>query len=415
MAVRLKVNHVSGFRYRYRIWPGKALKNLTSYTMLNSSPSQKTPLVVFSILAAHVLILLGLLIPGGCGNNTPSDISMLDEESESSDGFGLKSEESQADLFIQDGGETIPDITADFDISPEDPNTGMPTENENTATPGGNEGIASATVNSTSQPEFDEYVVAKGDNFSTIIRKFDGLRVSDLRSANPDVDPARIQIGQSLKIPRASLAANRFSPSSKAPAKTEANNSGATVAGKVYRIQSGDTLSKVASLYNVTVASIQNANPNLDPLRLQVNQAINIPDAKSLPKPVQNELAVGPGQKLYTVSKGDNLFTIARINKTSVSEIQKENPNLDPRRLQLGQTIVIPAAKSEPVQSPSQPTVSGQKIYVVQSGDNLQKISKDLNVSVSSLMQHNNLRSTKIDIGQQLSVPSNELAKSEQN
>jgi len=383
--------------------------------MLNSSPSQKTPLVVFSILAAHVLILLGLLIPGGCGNNTPSDISMLDEESESSDGFGLKSEESQADLFIQDGGETIPDITADFDMSREDPNTGMPTEIENTATPGGNEGIASATVNSTSQPEFDEYIVAKGDNFSTIIRKFDGLRVSDLRSANPDVDPARIQIGQSLKIPRASLAANRVSTSITAPATTEANNPGATVAGKVYRIQSGDTLSKVASLYDVTVASIQNANPNLDPLRLQVNQAINIPDAKSLPKPVQKELSVGPGQKLYTVSKGDNLFTIARINKTSVSEIQKENPNLDPRRLQLGQTIVIPAAKSEPAQSPSQPTVSGQKIYVVQSGDNLQKISKDLNVSVSSLMQHNNLRSTKIDIGQQLSVPSNELAKSAQN
>jgi len=224
--------------------------------MLNSSPSQKTPLVVFSILAAHVLILLGLLIPGGCGNNTPSDISMLDEESESSDGFGLKSEESQADLFIQDGGETIPDITADFDMSREDPNTGMPTEIENTATPGGNEGIASATVNSTSQPEFDEYIVAKGDNFSTIIRKFDGLRVSDLRSANPDVDPVRIQIGQSLKILRASLAANRVSTSITAPATIEANNFGATVAGKVYRIQSGDTLSKVASLYDVTVASI---------------------------------------------------------------------------------------------------------------------------------------------------------------
>jgi LysM repeat protein len=384
--------------------------------MLNSSPSQKTPLVVFSILAAHVLILLGLLIPGGCGNNTPSDISMLDEESESSDGFGLKSEESQADLFIQDGGDPIPDITAGFDVTPEDPDTnGLPAQNENTVNPGGNEGIASATESTSSQPEFDEYIVAKGDNFSTIIRKFDGIRVSDLRSANPDVDPARIQIGQSLKIPRASLAANRVSPSIAVPATTEATNSGASIAAKVYRIQSGDTLSKVASLYNVTVASIQNANPNLDPLRLQVNQAINIPDAKTLLKPVQKELAVGPGQKLYTVSKGDNLFTIARINKTSVSEIQKENPNLDPRRLQLGQTIIIPAAKSEPVQSPSQPTVSGQKMYVVQSGDNLQKISKELNVSVSSLMQHNNLRSTKIDIGQQLSVPSNELAKSKQD
>lgn len=393
--------------------------------MLNSSPSQKTPLVVFSILAAHVLILLGLLIPGGCGNNTPSDISMLDEESDSSDGFGLKSEESQADLFIQDNGDTIPDITAGFDMAREDPNAdGMPSESENTAVngskkanpnPGGNAGIASATVNSTSQPEFDEYIVAKGDNFSTIIRKFDGLRVSDLRSANPDVDPARIQIGQSLKIPRASLAANRVNPSISSPAISEANSSGAVVAAKVYRIQSGDTLSKVASLYDVSVASIQNANPNLDPLRLQVNQAINIPDAKSLPKPAQKELAVGPGQKLYTVSKGDNLFTIARINKTSVSDIQRENPNLDPRRLQLGQTILIPAAKSEPVQSPSQPTVSGQKMYVVQSGDNLQKISKELNVSVSALMQHNNLRSTKIDIGQQLSVPSNELAKSGQD
>ena len=391
--------------------------------MLNSSPSQKTPLVVFSILAAHVLILLGLLIPGGCGNNTPSDISMLDEESESSDGFGLKNEESQADLFIQDNGDTIPDITADFDVLRDEPNVeGEPAANEILAdegsripNQGGNTGIASATMNSATQTEFDEYIVAKGDNFSTIIRKFDGLRVSDLQSANPDVDPARIQIGQSLKIPRAALAVNRVSPSASAPATKESTNSGATVAGKVYRIQSGDTLSKVASLYDVTVASIQNANPNLDPLRLQVNQAINIPDVNSIPKPVQKELTVGPGQKLYTITKGDNLFTIARINKTSVPEIQKENPKLDPKRLQLGQTIIIPAAKSEPVQTPSQPAASGQKTYIVQSGDNLQKISKELNVSVSSLMQHNNLRSTKIDIGQQLSVPSTELAKSEQN
>lgn len=375
-------------------------------------------MVVFSILAAHVLILLGLLIPGGCGNNTPSDISMLEEDSESSDGFGLKSEESQVDLFIQDNGNSIPDITVDDGTQNEDSNPlDKPSTSENMAdngssasVQGDNSEISSAEVNQASQPEFDEYIVAKGDNFSTIIRKFDGLRVSDLRSANPEVDPARMQIGQALKIPRASLAVNRVSAAS----ATETVNSG-TASGKVYRIQSGDTLSKVASLYDVTVVSIQNANPNLDPLRLQVNQAINIPDAKSLPSPVQKEIAVAPGQKLYTISKGDNLFTIARNNKTSVSAIQKENPNLDPRRLQLGQTIVIPAAKSEPVESPNQPTVSGQKLYVVKSGDNLQKISKELNVSVSSLMQQNNLRSTKINIGQQLSVSSNELAKSGQD
>ncbi len=44
------------------------------------------------------------------------------------------------------------------------------------------------------------YVVKSGDTMTVIARQF-GLRVSALQSANPQVDPRRIKVGQSLNIP----------------------------------------------------------------------------------------------------------------------------------------------------------------------------------------------------------------------
>ncbi len=374
--------------------------------MLNTSPSQKTPIVVFSILAAHVLILLGLLIPGGCQKSeAPSDVSLAGDEADSA--FGLNESGDQMDILLGVEGEPIPDLTnsdpVDESISEESDSTEAESNIaalEEETTTADSAGAASYQTS----PQYDEYVVVKGDNYSTIIRKFNGLRVSDLQQANPDVNPTRIQIGQTLRIPRAALAVNR----EKSSTATQASVGNSVSSGKVYKIQSGDTLSKVASLYeNVTVADIQSANPNLDPLRLQINQQIVIPEPKAVAAAEKPVVALKPGQKMYTISKGDNLFNIASSNGTSVREIQSANPNLDPRRLQLGSSIIIPAKSttSEPsdVAKPAEEPMPG--VYVVQAGDNLEKISKQLDVTVSELMQHNRLLTTRIKPGQELSVP----------
>lgn len=396
--------------------------------MLKTSPSQKTPLVVFSILAVHVLILLGLLIPGGCQkSDTPSDISLLEEDS--GEEFDLGEGGDGMDVLLGGDGESIPNLTdaqvtgggAAADESGINPAVNVEAEEGSTAMAANASGESAISKESgpsePAVPVYDEYVVVKGDNYSTIIRKFSGLRVSDLQQANPDVDPTRIQIGQTLKIPRASLAINQ----PKASAQTE--TAALEKSGNFYKIQTGDTLSKVASQYGVTVPEIMAANPNVDPLRLQINQSISIPEKKAVAVAPKSELALKPGQKVYTISKGDNLFNIASSNGISVRDIQSANPDLDPLKLRVGTPIVIPS-KAVQAQNPGngaapQPKPeSGKDVYVVQAGDNLKKISSQYNISVSQLMQHNKLLTTRINPGQQLSIPATDsstmMARSEQ-
>lgn len=50
-----------------------------------------------------------------------------------------------------------------------------------------------------------------------------------------------------------------------------------------------------------------------------------------------------PGEGgIYTIKKGDTLGKIAAAYKITLSQLQAANPGIDPRRLRIGQQIVIP-------------------------------------------------------------------------
>src|SRR5439155_18610981 len=77
-----------------------------------------------------------------------------------------------------------------------------------------------------------EYVVIRGDNFTTIGKKF-GVSAGAITKANPGVDSTRLQVGQKLVIPPAS------SPS----VATATVGSGTE---NTYLVKAGDTLLKIA-------------------------------------------------------------------------------------------------------------------------------------------------------------------------
>jgi len=112
-----------------------------------------------------------------------------------------------------------------------------------------------------------EYIILKGDTFSTIARKF-GVTIKAIQVANPGVDPAKLQIGKKIAIPTPSVAAPTAAASGAAvPA---ADNSG------WYKVKSGDTLSKIATEHHTTVKAIQSAN-NLTDTRIKVGQQLKLP------------------------------------------------------------------------------------------------------------------------------------------
>jgi LysM repeat protein len=65
-----------------------------------------------------------------------------------------------------------------------------------------------------------------------------------------------------------------------------------------------------------------------------------------------------PGGNSHVVAKGETLTSIAKMHKVSVEELQKFNHIENDRKLQIGQTIMIPPSGSSPA-SPSPAAPNG--------------------------------------------------------
>lgn len=91
----------------------------------------------------------------------------------------------------------------------------------------------------------------------------------------------------------------------------------------------------------------------------------------------------------YVVKRGDTLYGISKMYGISVSELIESN-NLKSTNLSIGQELIIPSNNQ----------------YVVEKGDTLYSISRKTGVSVSDLIIINGLSSTVLQIGQVLNLTS---------
>lgn len=100
-------------------------------------------------------------------------------------------------------------------------------------------------------------------------------------------------------------------------------------ADQVYTVRPGDTLSKIAGYYSVTISQLLAANPAIkNPALIYVGQKITIPSSKFVE---------------YTVKRGDTFYGIAAKYQISVAELKKANPNItNISMIYVGQKILIP-------------------------------------------------------------------------
>ena len=102
------------------------------------------------------------------------------------------------------------------------------------------------------------------------------------------------------------------------------------------------------------------------------------------------------GSNYYTVKSGDSLWSIAKKNNISVLELKEAN-GLTGNSLSIGDVLKIPTKKT--IQDVD------TNIYIVKKGDSLYKIAQNYNITISELIQLNNLSNTNLSIGQVLKLP----------
>jgi LysM repeat protein len=100
---------------------------------------------------------------------------------------------------------------------------------------------------------------------------------------------------------------------------------------------------------------------------------------------------------VHIVKSGETLSAIASKYGVSVDNIKNWN-NLSTDKLSIGQKLKI-----NPTTQTSSKTVT-QKMHTVKSGETLSSIANKYNTTVDAIMKANNLKSTKIYVGQKLKI-----------
>jgi LysM repeat protein len=151
------------------------------------------------------------------------------------------------------------------------------------------------------------YMVRTGDTMTRIASSL-GVAIPDLEKINGMTEKSVIQVGQILKVPEKAIAQAAAGVASGAGKMAEG---AAKIPGEVSSAMSGAT-SASASISNAPVADVT-GGPTTD----------------------------------YTVVKGDSPYKIAKKFKITPNELMKANGITDPKKIQIGQQLKIPASTAK--------------------------------------------------------------------
>ncbi len=151
-----------------------------------------------------------------------------------------------------------------------------------------------------------------------------------------------------------------------------------------YIVKKNDTLYSISKKFNISVDKLKEIN-NLNSNNLYIGQTLKL---------IEKNSPNNDNYEIYTVEKGDTLYSIGRKYNISVENLKEIN-NLENNELYISQKIIIPVENIE----------NDFSTYIVEKGDSLWKIAQKFNIPVNKLIEINNLDDLVIKINQKILVP----------
>ena len=162
--------------------------------------------------------------------------------------------------------------------------------------------------------------VRSGETLSDIAYRY-GVSIGTLMRMNGIRNPDNLQVGQSLQV---------LSPT-------------VTTSSGKHRVKSGETLSTIASLYQVRSRDLIALNNLRNANHINVDQTLRLPGNAVMPRPAFKPVAVTPipGATEHTVAKGQTLTQIAKAYKLPVASLISINQLSDPNKVEVGTRLYL--------------------------------------------------------------------------
>ncbi|MCH7292458.1 LysM peptidoglycan-binding domain-containing protein [Acinetobacter genomosp. 15BJ] len=255
------------------------------------------------------------------------------------------------------------------------------------------------------------YVVQPGDTLAVIAQK-NGVNWRDVAKWN-QIDPnGTLFVGASLYL---------YDAKPEAPKAAEKPES--------YVVQSGDSLTNLASRFDLTLKQLADYNNLSVTDGLFVGQKLTLIEPKNNTRTTQQAVRATDSKatttqkvatKSYTVKRGEYLKLIADRYALSNQELADLTSGLTASSsLFVGQKINVPLHEVSSTQDTPEPTKTNVKYenvsastnyktesYTVQRGDTLSSIATKSKISLSELAELNNLKSNSgVRLGQSIKIP----------
>ena len=261
--------------------------------------------------------------------------------------------------------------------------------------------------------------VRRGENLGVIARQY-GISVTELKQAN-DMKGTRIRAGQTLLIP---IKVTQKKSSGKKPTKV-----------KTYVAKLGDNVASIARLFGVSQESLRLWNSMKEGHLVKPGDTLLVSKPDLKPAIPQAPAKTVKKAERYITSEGDTFASIAKDFGVPVVMLMEANDGFK-RRLAVGDTLDIPEFVQTVQKAPAKPAdktaksgdkakaadkkaadkkvtdkkaataekATGERIHVVKKGEGLWDISRQYGVTIEDIVRWNDLKDTKIRIGDKLKI-----------